>query len=80
MLSSSFHQLSMSKAFRGCASCISVSTIEQVWDYLREGVTSPSEGASQLCEARDTGTLLSSQSQDFIILEVSNGQGSFHFI
>lgn len=42
----------------------------QVWEDMRGGTMSPSEGASQLCEARDMGTLLSSQSLDFIILEV----------
>ena len=42
----------------------------QLWEDLRSGNISPSDGAAQLCEARDTGSMLSSHSLDFIILEV----------
>eukprot|EP00603_Paraphysomonas_imperforata_P008422 CAMPEP_0114427968 /NCGR_PEP_ID=MMETSP0103-20121206/8665_1 /TAXON_ID=37642 ORGANISM="Paraphysomonas imperforata, Strain PA2" /NCGR_SAMPLE_ID=MMETSP0103 /ASSEMBLY_ACC=CAM_ASM_000201 /LENGTH=599 /DNA_ID=CAMNT_0001597133 /DNA_START=109 /DNA_END=1908 /DNA_ORIENTATION=- len=49
---------------------VEISEVEnRVWDALRSDNITPSEGASQLCEARDTGTQLSSFSLDYIILE-----------
>lgn len=50
---------------------LSLTSRNQTWEVLRSGSLSPSEGASQLCEARDTGTKLSALSLDYIMLEVS---------
>lgn len=60
-----------------CPIVESSSTESEIWEGLRSGGLSPSEGATQLCEARDTGTTLCSLSLDYIMLDNEDKRSNF---